>query len=108
MSAPVKIAITMGDPAGTGAELITKALSSQDIYENCQPMVIGDAATLERALSYTGVKASIHRVTDPGQIDPRPDRIEVLNMENVNLEAIKPGQARPRQVSGCHGDFRNQ
>lgn len=43
------IAITMGDAAGIGPEIIVKALSHPDIYEVCRPLVVGDTGTLERA-----------------------------------------------------------
>lgn len=85
----------MGDPAGTGAELITKALTSPDIHEICQPLVIGDAKTLEKALQYTGVEAEIHRASDCANINPSQKKLEVLDMENVNLAALHPGRVSP-------------
>jgi len=43
------IAITMGDAAGVGPEIIMKALSHAEIYGQCRPFVIGDGARLQRA-----------------------------------------------------------
>ncbi len=40
MKRPI-IGITMGDPAGIGAEIIVKALSGKEIYERSKPVVIG-------------------------------------------------------------------
>ena len=40
------IAITMGDAAGVGPEIIVKALAHADLYDRCRPLVIGDAARL--------------------------------------------------------------
>ncbi|RCX13038.1 4-hydroxythreonine-4-phosphate dehydrogenase [Fontibacillus phaseoli] len=48
------IAITMGDAAGIGPEVVVKALSHPDVYELCQPIVIGDAETLKRAAAVSG------------------------------------------------------
>ncbi|MEF2967416.1 4-hydroxythreonine-4-phosphate dehydrogenase PdxA [Paenibacillus sp. M1] len=48
------IAITMGDAAGIGPEVIVKALAHPDVYEMCRPIVIGDAGTLERAAAVSG------------------------------------------------------
>ncbi|AIQ60337.1 4-hydroxythreonine-4-phosphate dehydrogenase PdxA [Paenibacillus borealis] len=48
------IAITMGDAAGIGPEIIVKALSHPEVYEMCRPVVIGDAGTLERAAAVSG------------------------------------------------------
>ncbi|MFC4768079.1 4-hydroxythreonine-4-phosphate dehydrogenase PdxA [Effusibacillus consociatus] len=43
------IAITMGDGAGVGPEIIIKALQDQEMYEISAPFVIGDAKRLEQA-----------------------------------------------------------
>ena len=43
MKKPI-IGITMGDPAGNGSEISVKALSRPEIYEQCRPVIIGDAA----------------------------------------------------------------
>ena len=37
------LAITMGDPAGIGPEIIVKALDLKETYEKCRPLVTGDA-----------------------------------------------------------------
>lgn len=44
-----RIAITMGDGAGVGPEIIMKSLKNKSLYENCLPFVVGDAKLLERA-----------------------------------------------------------
>ena len=41
------LGITMGDPAGIGAEITVKALSDKAVYERCVPVVIGDGAVLK-------------------------------------------------------------
>lgn len=48
------LGITMGDPAGTGAELTVKALTDPSVYGRCRPVVIGDAACMEAAVKITG------------------------------------------------------
>jgi 4-hydroxythreonine-4-phosphate dehydrogenase len=40
------IAITMGDPAGIGAEISLKALLDPGVYTRCRPLVIGTLAVL--------------------------------------------------------------
>lgn len=35
------LAITMGDPAGIGPEIIVKALDLKETYEKCRPLVTG-------------------------------------------------------------------
>ena len=41
-----RIAITMGDPAGIGPEVVLKALAEVEIREICAPVIIGDAQLL--------------------------------------------------------------
>jgi 4-phospho-D-threonate 3-dehydrogenase / 4-phospho-D-erythronate 3-dehydrogenase len=52
------IAITMGDAAGVGPEIIIKALEKEMVHKMCQPVVIGDSAILKRALNF--VNSSLH------------------------------------------------
>jgi 4-hydroxythreonine-4-phosphate dehydrogenase len=63
MSKPT-IAITMGDAAGIGPEIIVKALGDPCVHENCRPIVIGDAKILERANRIVGSNIRLNRV-DP-------------------------------------------
>lgn len=49
------IAITMGDPAGVGAEVIVKAAAELSPADRAGLLVIGSAETLERAIKATGV-----------------------------------------------------
>ena len=46
------IGITMGDPASIGPEITLKALSDRIVYEVCRPLVIGDAACMEKARDF--------------------------------------------------------
>lgn len=45
-----RIAITMGDPAGIGPEIIAKALARGDIMSFCQPLIIGSASLFRQVL----------------------------------------------------------
>ncbi|MED4955529.1 4-hydroxythreonine-4-phosphate dehydrogenase PdxA [Paenibacillus sp. FSL R5-0527] len=70
------IGITMGDAAGVGPEIIVKALGHREVYEQCRPVVLGDAKIMNRALSVTGsdlVLGSVHSIQEcrfePGTID---------------------------------------
>ena len=43
------IAITLGDVAGIGPEVVVKALALPEVWDVCRPLVIGDARTLTEA-----------------------------------------------------------
>jgi 4-hydroxythreonine-4-phosphate dehydrogenase len=52
---PPKIAITIGDPAGVGAEVTLKALSLPEVKDAAQWVIIGDQAALAAAARITGI-----------------------------------------------------
>ena len=43
------VAVTMGDPAGIGPEVIRKALTDRRLKEVCSPLILGDWKVLQRA-----------------------------------------------------------
>ncbi|MEM8829512.1 MAG: 4-hydroxythreonine-4-phosphate dehydrogenase PdxA [Cyanobacteria bacterium P01_G01_bin.19] len=47
MSTTPSLAITMGDPAGIGAEIILKALNDKSLSQRCEIMVIGNRQLLQ-------------------------------------------------------------
>ncbi|MFB3789402.1 MAG: 4-hydroxythreonine-4-phosphate dehydrogenase PdxA [bacterium] len=53
MSKPI-IAVTMGDPAGIGPEVIAKALTHEWVLKACSPLIIGSERSLARAMRITG------------------------------------------------------
>ncbi len=79
MNKPI-LGITMGDPAGVGPEITVKALQDPKVYESCKPLVVGDAAILERACRIVGADCRIHPVADPGEGLYEPGTIDILDM----------------------------
>ncbi len=57
------IAITMGDAAGVGPEIIMKALTHPELYERCRPLAIGDARRLLEAGRITGAKLAVRSIS---------------------------------------------
>ena len=55
------IAITMGDPAGIGPEVIMKALAQPEVLAICNPLVIGDANRLRKAGEIVGGRSKSMR-----------------------------------------------
>ena len=94
------LAITMGDPASIGPEITLKALSSEDIYKRCRPLVIGDANVLEAALRIPGVpNLKIHAVSDVNEAVFEAGIVDVLDMKLVNIDDLEYGT-----VSAMAGD----
>ena len=59
------IAITMGDPAGVGSEIIIKALGRMEVYEISIPIVIGDYEALYDAIRFCNSNLRLNEITDP-------------------------------------------
>jgi 4-hydroxythreonine-4-phosphate dehydrogenase len=67
MSRPI-IALTMGDAAGIGPEIIMKSLAHSELYDICRPLVVGDASRLREAGRIVGGTLKV-RSLRPGQFD---------------------------------------
>lgn len=62
MSRKPIIAITMGDAAGVGPEIIIKSLQDENLYDQCRPMVVGDAKILNRARQLLNSKLNVRPI----------------------------------------------
>jgi len=58
------IAITMGDAAGIGAEVIMKSLAHPELHRRCRALVIGDAERLRAAGRVSSSPLTVRVVTD--------------------------------------------
>jgi len=95
------LAITMGDPAGIGPEVILKALAHPEVSETCRPLVVGDARILERALGWLpGIGLAIRAVASPAEGRYAPGTVDVLDLKDadpaecpVGVESAAAGNA---------------
>ena len=92
-----RIAITMGDPAGIGPEIIAKALLMPDIYEVCRPLVLGDIGCLEMGSKGIG-SVSFQRISTPSEAFARQGVIEVIPVSKLRADSRLPG--RPTKAGG--------
>ncbi len=98
------IAITMGDAAGIGPEIIVKALSNKEIYQHCRPLVIGDINMLQRAERIVQTGLSMKKVETPQEGNYEYGTIDCLDMgllpDNLPFGEIDPraGDAAYRYV----------
>lgn len=77
------IAITMGDAAGVGPEIIAKALSDADIRRKADLFVIGDLRRLRLAMDVVGSALQVNRIEDPAEALFEDDTIDILDIECV-------------------------
>ena len=89
------VAITLGDPAGTGPEIILKALAQPDVRALGRMLIVGDAATLDRAQTYTGTQLRLRAVSSPEAARFDSDVLDVLDLKNVDLANLTVGKVSP-------------
>src|SRR6476659_557502 len=77
------IAITIGDPAGVGPEVVAGALANGDLRDVCRPLVIGDRRVMERAVGSMGVELPLHSVASPAEARFTPDAVDLIDLDNV-------------------------
>ncbi len=88
----IPIAITMGDAAGIGPEIIVKALERKDLHRQALPVVIGDAQTMEQALTIAKSQMKIQAISEIDQAADDPQTIPVLDLKNIDLPQLKHGR----------------
>lgn len=84
-----KIAITLGDPAGIGPEIVAKAMSQATLRPTYRPVVVGSRETLEEAAAICGLQlrlAAFRQDTVQGD-----GVIEVLDPGNLVAQEVRRG-----------------
>lgn len=74
------LGMTMGDPAGVGAEIIVKTLVDKQYYDMARPIVIGDAERMRDNLKFVEEPLEINSVSGVEQAKFRHGIIDVLHM----------------------------
>jgi 4-phospho-D-threonate 3-dehydrogenase / 4-phospho-D-erythronate 3-dehydrogenase len=82
MTRPV-VAITMGDAAGVGPEVIVKALARQEVYDRCRPLVIGDAGRIRKAVEVTGVDLAVSPVDGPEDGAYERGTVDIVHLDCI-------------------------
>lgn len=89
------LGITMGDATGVGPEVIVMALSREDIRGICNPLVIGDAATMEAAMEIVGSPDKVVALKEVSEARFEEGQIEVLDLANIDLSKLTRGKVDP-------------
>lgn len=89
MTKPI-IAVTMGDPAGIGPEITLGSLDKKEIYDVCTPVVIGNAAVLEKLLPVKKADLKLNRIKKPSEAIGEYGTIDVIDF--AELSAFEFGE----------------
>lgn len=86
------LAVTMGDPAGVGPEILVKAFAEQRMYENCKPLVIGSVKSLQKAAAQVGIELQFKPVNDVAESNGEYGQIDVLDSVEFDHQQVETGK----------------
>ena len=100
MSQPT-IAVTMGDPAGIGPEIVARALGEREVRSACHPLVIGDPRIMTQAALLVKSPLRVRTVQSARDAGADPATLDVLPAGEIDPDALKPGTLDARWGRSC-------
>lgn len=97
MSKPL-IAVTMGDPAGVGPEIVAKSLASEEVTDVADCVIVGDRKCMENAIRIVGAELKINVIQKPAEGQYEKGILNLIDLDNVDMDAFAFGK-----VSGMCG-----
>jgi 4-hydroxythreonine-4-phosphate dehydrogenase len=86
------VAITMGDPAGIGPEVVIRAFADRGAAAGARKVVFGDARVMERAVAVTGAALGVRPIRSPQEGRFGPSELEVVDLANADPAAFAAGE----------------
>lgn len=80
-----KIALTLGDVAGIGPEVVVRACLDDRVRSACQPVVVGHPDVVRRAISFVGAQVDVAELSQPHDQIPS-DQIACWNPPGSSSE----------------------
>lgn len=84
--------ITLGDPAGVGPEVTVKGVIKEVANGRLNPVVVGDARVVEKAVRAWAPGWSVVPVDGPGSAGNAPKTINVLDIANCDPDRFEIGK----------------
>ncbi len=85
------VALTMGDVAGVGPEVIARAWAGSELLRLARPVVVGNSATLRRAVALLGLKLEVRSIADPEAAEPGAGSIPCIDATRDDLGSVRAG-----------------
>lgn len=93
------LALTLGDPAGIGPELIAKLLARRDVVECATVVVVGDAWLWEEGQAIAGQSVATRTIDSFNQARPSADGSPLF----LPVESVRAGEVPRSTVSAAGG-----
>ena len=89
---PPIIGITMGDPTGIGPEIIVKALSVEEPFQACRPIVFGDEQVLLEAIRKEVLPVQIKVIDEIPEEGYQPGKIFLFPSSQLEANSLSFGK----------------
>ena len=91
MTPKPSIAITQGDPAGVGPEIIVGAWQEPAVHQWCRPVVVGHPEILRRAAALRKTGPRVVEVPAPEAAEPSAEVIPCIRCGSDDVLEVAPG-----------------
>ncbi|MBF1328272.1 MAG: 4-hydroxythreonine-4-phosphate dehydrogenase PdxA, partial [Mogibacterium diversum] len=91
MEKPI-IAVTMGDPAGIGPEIVAKSVADKATYDVARCIVIGDKKVMEKAIEIVGADLKVNVVESPADGDYSYGVLNMIDLDNIDMSRFEYGK----------------
>lgn len=88
------VAISLGDPAGIGPEILVRTLADESVNQVARCLVYGDARVVEKAVRAAKLDLTVRAIGKPTEALFAPRSIEVIHLANADPAAFAPGQVQ--------------
>ena len=93
------LAITLGDPAGIGPEIVAKTLADSETYTICNPVVVGDRHAMKMGIEVAGVSLEINAIESLSEASYEVGVIDLFDLSNIDPDQVEMG--KPRAMTGA-------
>jgi len=93
------IAITLGDPAGIGPEIIAKTLADPETYGICNPLVVGESHAMQMGIEVARQSLNINPIEEPEEARFSHGTIDLIDLKNLDQTKIEMG--KPAAMTGA-------
>ncbi|MFD1414183.1 4-hydroxythreonine-4-phosphate dehydrogenase PdxA [Oceanobacillus jeddahense] len=88
------VAVTMGDPAGIGPEITVDTMLAEEVYNECNPFLIGSIDIVKRALAIKNSDFQINKIDSPSEAKFTYGMIDVLEPKEYDCSQIEFGKVQ--------------
>ena len=93
MSKPI-IAISLGDPAGIGPEILVRTVADVGVNQVARCLVYGDARVVDKAARAARLNLKVRAISQPAEAVYAPNAVEVIDLANADPATFESGKVQ--------------